>query len=390
MPETDFNISDEDENDTELDEGQETAKLKGEELDEGDEATEGDEGEETEEETADEKAARHKAARGDIVEEDDEEIDEDALAALANSRDAMIPRARFDKVYRQNQEYAEALAKIPGVLAQLGLAGNKGSGDGGETATEKAAREQAEALAKFDPKAVRKEANKALLDGDEDKAAELMEQVDTYNRIVSENRAYERIRAETAREATSQVVAAAFEAYPFLDDSNKELYDEETLDDVLMYAKRYEEKGDSRALAVHKAVQKVCPPIAEELGLTKKGKRVVADEDDETDDDPDNEAGQVAVKKKPVATVVGKNKLQELRQQRAKQALVRAIRTDKSQAPNLGRAGSGNRARLEDPDNLDIEHMTDEQFDEVPEEVKKRARGDYLETETVKRPVKRK
>jgi hypothetical protein len=317
--------------------------------DEGAEEEEEEEGEE--EETAEERAEReaaHRAERGDDLDEEEEaeegegeESDADALRRVAGEDDEMVTRKRLNKVIDERNRFAEALAKVPDALAAAAR---------GPAAPVK----EEPKLPEFDLKAKVREKNKKLLEGDEDAAAEIELEIETHRQALADARAQQnadkQLDAKLESREMESILVDAFEQFPFLSDTNKKIFNEDALDEVCAMRDIYIVKGFTKPQALEKAILKVCPRYAKELA---------GDEEDEEDEG-------APPKKKPSK----EEKLGKLRHQHA--AIAKRL------PPTLGKHGAGNRAAGRAMAERDPDDYTDAEWERLPEEVKKRMRGDNL------------
>ena len=336
MPDTDFNISDE--VDDELhDEGATTHAGEGdgdgdgsETPDRGDEVTPGT-GEEGDPDGGE---------GGEGGEGEGDPVDPELLAELAGEGGGktpkVVPYARLAEVTAQNAKLMELLDGFAtGRLAA------------GKPAAEAAA--AADTTPAFDMKAQIKARNAALLEGDEDKAAEIDLAIEEYRnttiRQAARQEAMADFTAATQKQQLDGIVTTAFGKYTFLNDQSED-YNEEALDEVMMYRNHYMTKGDSLPVALAKAIDKVCPQYVEGDG---------------------GEGGGEGAPAKPAAAAGGRDPNKVIRNAKAARA----------QPPETARAGTANRETI-DVSKLDIEHMSDDKFDALPAEVKARIRGDAV------------
>ena len=156
-----------------------------------------------------------------------------------HERDQMIPRSRFDEVYRQAKEREEENAQLRAALE---------------------AKNAPEKVHDIDIKALRQDAYHAMLEGDSDKYAEISEQIDRelVARAKAEAKAefvVDNERRETVSKLES-VAAQAMADYPFLD---PETGDAQAIDEVIGWRDMYIAKGIAPHIALSQAVQKVAP-----------------------------------------------------------------------------------------------------------------------------------
>lgn len=253
--------------------------------------------------------------------EDDGDLSPDELRAVAKSGDDVVSRARLNEVLNQNRE-------LMGLVSTLAKDRVNGSGAAAPAADDE---KPFPLLDKI------KAANKALLDGDEDTAAKIQLEIEQHRQseatkaaVAEASRAGAAAAAQTAIEGA---IASALDRYPFLNDGHPK-FSKETVADMVMYRDRYMREGYSTAAAIAKAAEKVCEPILQAQPKPKQGGRA--------DMTP----------------------AQRLRNARAAT----------SQPPALHRAGVSTRGAT-DPENLDIDKLSDEEWDALPQRVKDRLKG---------------
>jgi hypothetical protein len=334
------------------------------EKEEGDEVEEEEEEETEPEEEEEVGTAEHKRARGDNVDPEEEE-EEPATAeeleeiATGGGRSA---RARISQLTAERDRAISAALKLAEKQA--------------EQAAAPAAKKEEPPAYDFAGKrkeiaTMRREANKLLLEGEEDKAGEIQDRMDAAQDEITaklqeqaetraEQRAAVRVAAALEEDRAASAIAEGFEKYPFLSDTNKDVeHNKEALADVIMYRNRYANEGMSLSAALRKAIAKVGPMYAEEGADEKpsKPKKRPAEEDDEDDN---------------ARASVNKTILKRIRERRLANAKI-----EKHQPPQTGKLGTAHRERL-DVTQLDVEGMTDKEFDELPEDIKKQLRGDRV------------
>ena len=321
---TDFNFSDEAE-----DEGIE-----------GEDDTTLHAGEEAGEEESEDRGDDVDGAQGDDDgngeggEGDGEGADPEFLAELAGEggrTPKTVPYARLAEVTAQNQKLMEVLEAVA-----------SGRISASQVAQPQQTQEQEPA---FDLKAKVKERNSALLEGDEDRAAEIDMEIEEYRNVTIRQQAKQEALADfegaQQQRELNNIVSQAFGKYTFLNDQSDD-YNEEALDEVMMYRNHYMSKGDSITSALSKAIDKVCPGYAGE------------------------DAGKPAGSESSASKMSGG---------RNPQKVLRNARAAAAQPPQTGKSGVANRETI-DAGKLDLENMSDDDYDNLPEDVKARLRGD--------------
>lgn len=208
-----------------------------EENEEEEEEEDPDRGDEVEEEEEEEGEDDGKpAARGKKGAKDDDDIDDPDFLAEAGD---MVPRSRLDEVLERERLLTDHILKT----------GGKG-----------AAKEEAAPV--FDLKAKRREHTKLLLEGKEDDADALADQIDAHilntATKVAEDRALQRMRDDRAQEEIEVAVTTVNEKYPELNPKNRKAFDKELCDDVVALRDGYIRKGMKPAAAILKASDRLC------------------------------------------------------------------------------------------------------------------------------------
>lgn len=327
---TDFNISDEttdddsDTGDTTTHAGDETDTT--EVLDRGDEVAPG-QGEEG----------------GDTTTTTDD-TDPEFLATLAGDeggKPQMVPYPRMAEVVAQNRRLMDVLEGI--TSGRLSIP------------QPVAAAPAKEAEPAFDMRAQIKARNAALLEGDEEAAAEIDMTIEEHRNTTIRAQARQEAMADfegrQQQQTLETIVADAFGKYTFLADKDaagqpNPDYNPEALDEVMMYRNHYVQKGDALPVALQKAINKVCPQYIEE------------------DETPEQKELREKAEKEAIA-----------KGGRDPAKVIRNAKAAASQPAALATAGTPNRETI-DTNKLDLENMSDEEYDKLPESVKAKARGD--------------
>ncbi|MGN8004365.1 hypothetical protein ACTJKQ_14375 [Acidovorax sp. 22279] len=264
--------------------------------------------------------------------------DADGADAGDGRRQAGIPKARFDEV---NEGRKEALRKLEEAQAEIERLKKAGAGADSSTATAAPAKPAAQPDAGaggFDVDAKEQEYAEALYSGDGKKAASIRREINAHLVTEATSRAREVAATEfTARETQTLLKAAvqtAVAAYPWLNKPEGE----EALDLIVAARDQRIKKGMPPHLALQEAVNKIAPKFAPEGDTPSR----------ESTDTP------------------------ERKDTRTEQALARGAADSLLQPPPV-QAGIGNRATAA---RIDVESLTEEQYDALPEAEKKRLRGD--------------
>lgn len=271
----------------------------------------------------------------------EEEIDADDLADLAGEdkkKSSMVPHARFNEVNKSWQEERAERLRLEEEVARL-----RGS-------TPKAADKPEPEVPAFDFDDAEKRMMTAQYEGDQDAAMAIRKEIRVAERAELERLADERAERlyterkakedaalaekQKAQEQTALQAAAAkaVENYPFLDSDSPEA-NEEAIEEVIALRDHFLSKGQSATDALMKAVGRV-------------GARYAAAPDDEP----------VIDKKKATLTA---------------EQIQRNLDREK-RIPSRD-AGVGERANK-----INYEDLTEEQFDNLPDAEKRKARGDLV------------
>lgn len=275
-------------------------------------------------------------------EEDDEETEEDSESEGEDDEDeeeneddeeeARIPRSRLNQVIRQREEERERAAWLEEQLEKLIEL---------QKANVRAAAPEEKPEVKFNYRAKLKEANEALLEGDLDKNAEILMEIEEARQKDFE-RAIQNAREAATKDAKSEatgsleadkfdkVVESSLSRFEFLDTESAS-YNEEAVSLINATMAGYIAAGDTKSKALEKAVNKIAPLF-------------------------DNKTKQ------------------SLGNKRTKDARKKAARASQQQPPETRRAAKGKAAR--ELDTLDINKMSDDEFSKLSPREKKALRGD--------------
>ena len=190
-----------------------------------------------------------------------------------------------------------------------------------------------------DIKALRQQRAEAMFEGDADKMLELDEQIEAEIERRAEARAMAAYRQQQVQTAFQSAVAETIQAYPFLD-SQSEHANEDAINEVVEWRDFFMHKGASAPDALRKAAERVAPNYMPA---------------DDGQGQPDKAKGT-----------------KDAAQERQRNIIKRNANISQPASPN--EAGRGQRA--EDPDSKNIEDMSDDEFDALPEKEKAKLRGD--------------
>lgn len=298
------------------------------------EESEDDPDEEEEEEDDDEGEDDPDADEEEEEDEDDEGdgLSEDDLRDIASG--GMVPIGRLNQVLEQNRQLVEAAASL--------LSGGKPGGKPKEEA------------APFDLAGKLRERNKALIDGEEDRAAEIDLEIENHRIAEAESRATARVSAGLAEQAIKNAVVTVRKTFPVLDPQSKK-FNEDTNDSVRGIANVLESKGWSSADAIVEAARRVCDPTG---ALTDGG-------------------GRKAGKPKKAAKAV-REKAAAGKDTRTQRERLRDLNRARRTPPNSARAGVPNRNSVDADENDNPEQMTEGRVRRMTEQEKRVARGDFI------------
>lgn len=258
--------------------------------------------------------------------EDGPDADEETLRDISGN--GTVPLARLNEVLEQNRQLTERVIALSG---------------GGQPAAPAAA-----AAPAFDLKAKTKERNAKLLEGDEDAAAALDEEIAEHYQRQAAVTATTAAREVIEQDRTNMAVAEVMRDYPQLNDANKKTFDAGALKEVVTLRNGYIQDGMSVADALRKAAKRL-------LGKSK----VQADEED---DDEDRARGKV---KDP-----NKRSVKQLRQK---------MRNAQRTPPSMRNAGGSGRPVGGDLTAEQLANMPESKFRRIDAKAKAKARGDFVE-----------
>jgi len=263
-------------------------------------------------------------------EQEEPEAEEQEESEAEEEEDVRIPKARFDEVNEERKRYKEELEQLRRELEELKR--------GRETKTTPEDEEEVEDLdvPAYDFEAKEREYAQALLDGDTAKASALRKEIN--EKLVEIASAVSSREARQAQELVRQQLAyeKAVEElnakYPELVPDNPN-YDQGVIDEIFDLYEGYVMKGLTPADAIRKSTE----IIAKLHGLGQK---------------PEEEQPKAGLKKQPKVD--------------------KKLEAKKKQPPR--QSGASPREAEEE---YDILNMTEEEFDALPDSVKKRLRGDF-------------
>jgi hypothetical protein len=125
----------------------------------------------------------------------------------------------------------------------------------------------------FDLKAKTKERNAKLLEGDEDAAAALDEEIQNFHKSEAVAAATQAAQNVIQTDRINAAVQEVQRRYPVLDDSRKKSFDPEVLDLVIAQRNLYIGRGMDTATALRKAAKAVCENIGSRKGAREDGGR---------------------------------------------------------------------------------------------------------------------
>lgn len=299
----------------------------------------------TGEETEEEKDARITAG----VLTDDEKAD---LAAEnpdgeegeegKDKKSKVVPHARFNEVVMQRNFYETENADLKRKLAEVEGGGKKKVEEEPEYDYDEAEDRYLTAVAAGDKataKAVRREINAQI-------------QADAESNVIKTLNLDQRLEEQSTHLSEAQMVKAfttQIEAdFPQFNKASKD-FDQDLVSDTLETYKAYVAGGMALSKAIEKATK--LHAIAAGIDITKKPNKGLSDE------------AQLSAA------------------ERATAARKKGNDANQRQAPKLpgNKGNAGKDLKNLDADDIDVEQLTDEQFDALPEATKKKLRGDAVE-----------
>ena len=257
----------------------------------------------------------------EVTEEVTEETVEEETAEVVEEPEAkrhMIPKRRLDDVVAKQRKAEQELVEMRKELIEAQAAAN--------------------AKPSVDIRALSKQRNEAVLDGDLDKAAEIDEQIYASSQpeatdAVDMETIYAEVEAKIELKTT---LTSVFETYPELD-TESDSFDEDLNSEALVFQQAYLNQGHSPAEAVRRAADAAIRVLRPELLTAKEEVKAVV---------------------KPRKTNVKGN-----------------VEASNAQPPKMQQGESGGKTSSE---MVDISKLTDEEFDALPEATRARMRGDLV------------
>ncbi len=303
-----------------------------EELELEDEYVDSDDADSEDDSTESEADSEDSAGDDDASGNDDPAADADAEEASRGSR--MVPHGRFHEVNEQLKKERADRLRLEEELARA-----RGTQQASQAADQSPEDDAAADAEPFDFDEAEDRYAEAIYDGDRDAARQIRAEIRAEEKKAAEAAAMAVVeqREAQARQARQQeqlqgTISKAYEQYPFLNPQDAGV-NQDAIDEVVALRNVYLQRGDSPAVAISKAVDKVGP---------RYGKPANSSQPDET-----------------------------LTQQKKREAIER--NQDRAgRIPPTGN-GTGERARK-----VDYSALSDDEFENLPESEKKKARGDYL------------
>jgi hypothetical protein len=309
--------------------------------------------------TAGLKAVAAEADEGEEGEEGTDEAgaDQQPPAGGGKKGSAVVSHGRFNEVNEALKAEREARLRLEEELARArGAAGTaaKKDGDGQQQAGTEGEQQQT-----VDLKALRKQRLNAMMEGDEDKALELEEQIEAEIRRQAEEAAVKRITEDNAKRLQQQAEAEFKEAaaeimatYPALDAGTREKPNPNAnpiaIAAVVQIRNQQIHAGRAPADALRNAVEQVAKAMALQ--------RADADGDDQG-----QQQGVVDPKQVRKQQIVRRN--------------AEAARRQPADIATTG-AGRGARGAAGTESEINVRDLTEEEFDALPAAERKRLRGD--------------
>ena len=262
--------------------------------------------------------------------EEDDDADDDALREIAGDS-RMVPRARLNEV----------LERLRVLEAQQGGAPRND-----------AAADTAAAEVQFDLTAKIRERNELLLEGDTDAAGAIDGEIAAFYQQQAARAASEAATQVIQQEKVQDTIAALQKRYPVLNDRKKDLFDRDTLDEVVALRNVYIARGEPMHTALRKAADRICG----------RG---------------EGKPGRSAERRQPEPN------------QRSVRQMREAVRTQRRTPAPLNQHGASGRPAssggLEGMDEERLARMSPDKFRQIDEREKARARGDFVEPRSRRR-----
>ena len=254
----------------------------------------------------------------EVEEEVVDEVVEEVVEVVEDAKKHMIPKRRLDDVVAKQRKAEQEAAELRKELAE--------------------ALAKAQAIPAIDVRALSKQRNEAVLDGDLDKAAEIDEQLHAATQqIASEPIDMDALEARVeAKMELKSTLTSVFKEYPQLD-TDSDVFDEDLNAEALVFQSAYLNQGYLPAEAVRRAANAAVRVVRPEL-LTETAEP------------------KAAVKTRK--TNVKDN-----------------VEASNAQPPKMNQGESGGKTSSE---MVDITKLTDEEFDALPEATRARMRGDLV------------
>ena len=257
----------------------------------------------------------------EVVDEEVAEVVEDVEAedeVVEEAKKHMIPKRRLDDVVAKQRKAEQEAAELRKELAE--------------------ALAKAQAIPAIDVRALSKQRNEAVLDGDLDKAAEIDEQLhaatqQTASEPIDMDALEARVEAKMELKST---LTSVFKEYPQLD-TDSDVFDEDLNAEALVFQSAYLNQGYLPAEAVRRAANAAIRVVRPELLAATEAPKVAA---------------------KARKTNVKGN-----------------VDASNAQPPKMNQGESGGKTSSE---MIDINKLTDEEFDALPEATRARMRGDLV------------
>lgn len=269
----------------------------------------------------------------------------------------MIPKPRFNEVNAALKAEREARLRLEEENARLrGTSTKKDDGKDGQQAGTEGEQQQA-----VDLKALRKQRMAAMMEGDEDKALEIEEQIETEIRRQAEESAIRRITEENAKKLQKQAEddfkAAAAEmktAYPMLDGGTAEKPNPNANPIAIAAVVQIRNQQIQAGVAPAEALRSAVEQVAEAMSLKPVGG---------SDGGGEGEGGAAA--------------RVDPKQTRRQQIVARNAAAARSQPADIVTTGAGRGARTANGEgDINVRDLSEEEFERLPAAEKKRLRGD--------------
>jgi hypothetical protein len=277
--------------------------------------------------------------------------DPDGTPDTTPDKEARIPKSRLDQVIKQRTERDKKIAEQQAEIDRLTAGGKPDQPQASQQEALDAERAALDAeIVKWE-----RQADEATVDGEFDRASQLRSHIRKMDRAMTRKEAQHdaAITTQLTKESMTfdATVESVYAEYPCFDPSSGEdVYDQALTDEVSALQAGYLSKGVPQAAAVKQAVAMVAK-MYDLVATSAEAEVEVEEEEVETPTQKKVAAKKAAKKKVPV---------------KAK------VKAANQQPPTMQNGGDGDEAVI------DIDKLTDEEFDALPLSKQRALRGDVV------------